>query len=1187
MRIDWLPTQITLLPNSENYLYFNENENLSSSGSAPDNVNNIILGRVVTDSSTVRFIDSSPYIASHTSNLFSDFNRSALGPIYSTGSIVTENVTPYHLNISSGDYYYSENNFKPSGGTDVSFIQYLRDNLTGWTTTGTTEVVNGYDDNSGMISPLPLSSFTKHTLYVVGEGINETYMLVLGQTTYSTLVEAEGADLPTPPNYFDDAVAPIASIFIQQGMSGITEIQDIRPVIGFKAAGVSASAVHANLLGLSADDHTQYLLVNGNRAMGGNLSMGGNAIVSGLTYNGVTIESHASRHKNGGADEIATATPAPSEIPKADSFGKLDGWISDASTTVKGLTRLSQAPASASIPIAVGVNDPRFLRSISGVTNTTPSLVFTNNSGGTTTISNLRMSGVSATTISATTYQNLPTDIRVTGGTYFSGTGITTFTNNTGGTFNVSNYFKPTDDIYVATGTVDHGPNVNDDNRITLARNNAASVIISNLINIVETTKPEIDSLISIGKIIRGKTYKIGQCDSSLYYNGTNRSGDFIYTDIYLMGLEGNKLTESGVGVFYTPKYSSISIFLEDEFYASGSRVIWGGFVWESNRTTAGSSIDAFTLNPHWDIKPPFKGQNEFDGDLYNIRYDDIIYDYPNDRIIYRNEENTNIVSTTTENINYWINEKLFYNPIKAFQWGNVYNSGLGIGNQRVINSYNENINYTGNYQINFNFEDLSYLRNNYVEVGSFQSNFYFKNNSYQINSSLLGNSHQTSIVLTNNSYIDNISFDGGKLGGSHQNTIILDNGCNLTNITLITGCYQSFIKLNNDSYFSDILIDGAGSFQNKLYFDNASYLQTIIFNGEPSYQQDFNFNNASYQSNISFEEGCYQSNFNFDNSSSLTNIQLINSGKYSNQKYFNFDNESLQNDIILTSSPQEYFDFTNYSYQQSIVVNQSQEFLIFDHGSQYGNQGYPQYNITIKNYNRDLSTQIATENGLFFIHNLPAVKTEKFIGKIGNQLIEVDGLTYDGTQFVFTENIYSTSNLTFNQISASTYLGLPLDIRVTGGTYNSGTSTATFTNNTGGTFSVSGFSAGGGGGTFTGGTVSGPTTFTSGLTATTISATTYLNLPATAQSFISVSSDTTLSNDNQTVIVDSTSPITITLPQITSDGRLITIKNINTGIETILPYSGQLIDGDTSVVVARKNVSLDFQSYNNNWYLI
>jgi hypothetical protein len=385
MRIDWGDTQITLLPNSENHLFFNENYILSTSEYIPDNIANIILGRVVTDSTSLRFIDVTPYNASHTSNLLSTFNRNALGPIYSTGSFVTENITPYHLNISSGDYYYSENNFKPSGGTDVNFTQYYRDGGTGWITTGTTEVVNGYDDNSGTISPLPLSSFTKHTLYVVGQGNNEQYMLVLGQTYYNSLVEAEGADLPTPPNYFDDGVTTIANILIQQGMSGITQIQDIRPVIGFKAAGISATAVHGNLLGLNSDDHKQYLLVDGSRAMTNNLSMGGNAIVSALTINGVIVESHASRHKNGGDDEIASVTPSGSAIPKADTFGKLDGWISDSSSSVKGLTRLSVDPLSAATPIAIGVNDPRFLNSITAVTYsyTAGTLTYRNNSGGT------------------------------------------------------------------------------------------------------------------------------------------------------------------------------------------------------------------------------------------------------------------------------------------------------------------------------------------------------------------------------------------------------------------------------------------------------------------------------------------------------------------------------------------------------------------------------------------------------------------------------------------------------------------------------------------------------------------------------------------------------------------------------------------------------------------------------------
>jgi hypothetical protein len=52
--------------------------------------------------------------------------------------------------------------------------------------------------------------------------------------------------------------------------------------------------------------------------------------------------------------------------------------------------------------------------------------------------------------------------------------------------------------------------------------------------------------------------------------------------------------------------------------------------------------------------------------------------------------------------------------------------------------------------------------------------------------------------------------------------------------------------------------------------------------------------------------------------------------------------------------------------------------------------------------------------------------------------------------------NTIFTNGLSANIFSATTYENLPLDINVTGGTYSDGT--AVFTNNTGGTFSVTGF---------------------------------------------------------------------------------------------------------------------------------
>ena len=115
----------------------------------------------------------------------------------------------------------------------------------------------------------------------------------------------------------------------------------------------------------------------------------------------------------------------------------------------------------------------------------------------------------------------------------------------------------------------------------------------------------------------------------------------------------------------------------------------------------------------------------------------------------------------------------------------------------------------------------------------------------------------------------------------------------------------------------------------------------------------------------------------------------------------------------------------------------------------------------------------------------------------------------------------YFTNGLTANTFSATTYLNLPLDIRVTGGTYSAGT--AVFKNNTGGTFSVTGFSVSNAT-QFTGGTVSGATTFTNGLTADTISATTYFNLPPTP--FLPLSGGTVT---GQVILKNNSTPLIIT----------------------------------------------------------
>lgn len=552
---------------------------------------------------------------------------------------------------------------------------------------------------------------------------------------------------------------------------------------------------------------------------------------------------------------------------------------------------------------------------VTGGTYSAGTAVFTNNTGGTFsvtgfttpftggTIAGLTATTISATTISATTYQNLPLDIRVTGatksgtvatftnntggtftltgltdvfvtgGTHSLATGTTTFRNSTGGTFNVSGYFKPSDDIYVTSGNFNNGPSINDNNLI-LNRTDASTVTIQDLVNISNTNKSEIDDLIRDKRIIRGKTYKISNCDSALYLNGFV-NGKPTYTTIYLMGLEDNKLSETGIGIFYTPKYSDFQIFVNENSYNENDRVIWGGFVWECTVGGSYSSVDLFNLDTNgFSIIYPINDSGNSNSDLYNTQYDDIIYDYENDTIIYRNEQDSNIVQTNYSNIQYWVNS-FNYNPIKVFQWGNVYdiNNDRGIGNQRIINSYNENINFNGKYQINIYFDNLSYQRR-LITNGS-------------------GDANQSNFILTNESYIDRVTLHDN----AYQKHIYLNNESNFNAVEIYPNAYQSYITLDNFSYFLDITLE-QGCVQNHLNFNNGSYQQTIVLinDGDIARQEFFNFTNESSQVGVSIQ-GAAQRYFNF-NSGNQNNSYLER-----NQVDINIENGSQTNVYVLQSN--------------------------------------------------------------------------------------------------------------------------------------------------------------------------------------------------------------------------------------------------------------------------------------------
>jgi len=65
------------------------------------------------------------------------------------------------------------------------------------------------------------------------------------------------------------------------------------------------------------------------------------------------------------------------------------------------------------------------------------------------------------------------------------------------------------------------------------------------------------------------------------------------------------------------------------------------------------------------------------------------------------------------------------------------------------------------------------------------------------------------------------------------------------------------------------------------------------------------------------------------------------------------------------------------------------------------------------------------------------------------------------------------------------------------------------------------------------------------------------------------------------------TNPIIITLPSVIGNNNRYTIKNISVGEVTVVPQSGQLIDGNVSVKITDRYTSIDLVGDNQDWIII
>ena len=349
-------------------------------------------------------------------------------------------------------------------------------------------------------------------------------------------------------------------------------------------------------------------------------------------------------------------------------------------------------------------------------------------------------------------------------------------------------------------------------------------------------------------------TYKVLDADSSLYGG----------TEIYLTTNSSGVLNETGVGKFYNPKYdktvSGFFVWSSSNSYILGDSVFWGGLAWANNSgTNSDPSIDILTLSSsEWDLIPYDGPFSEF---YYNIAYDEIKYDWQNDLIIHRNERNSNIVSTSVEDLYWWINN-FGYSPIRVFQWGNTFNldnatgnfllTNKGIGTNRIIESYNENINFTGSYQIGINFTNRSYQTSINFINGSYQSNIDFYR-CWQFDGTF-DNSHQDNIRLKNYDW----NRSGNVITTSESNLTFLENKHLFGNNFNIN---EALSNVNIKGTLNYTLATASGIFNasgEAVYYGTAAIGLTagyLYANIGGTWSEADNINNYSYQLGIALGE--------------------------------------------------------------------------------------------------------------------------------------------------------------------------------------------------------------------------------------------------------------------------------------------------------------------------------------------
>jgi len=799
-----------------------------------------------------------------------------------------------------------------------------------------------------------------------------------------------------------------------------------------------------------------------------------------LTINGTAYDLSADRSWT-----ITSAGFTGGTVAGATNFtgGLTANTISATTVTANNFTGLASLATSATTALNatnVGVtnntttNATYYLGFVSGTSGNQPlqvdsSTLTFNPSTNILTLPNIVATGtITATTISATTYQNLPAEIFVTGGTFSTGTA--TFRNNTGGTFTVTGFGTVTSVAALTLGT--SGTDLSS----TVANGTTTPVITLNVPDasatargVINNTTQTIGGTKTFNSQLNGTVGSFSQsaANTTLYGNnggvggigvsggaGNGLGGYFVnnssgtYPVLKLLGLSNTRLLEGRdtsdnitSAIFSNGNISGTSFIrtggTSAQFLKADGTVDSTAYVPTARTLTINGTAFDLSANRSWTITSgaftggTVAGATNFTGGV-----------------------TANTISATTVTAN---------NFTGLASLATSATTALNATNVGVTNNTTTNATY-------------------YVTFASATSG----NLPLQVDSSTLTfNPSTNTLTVANLSGLASQATSATTALNATNSTKIFTANLPTTDVVV----YPTFVSGYGDN--RDLYVDS-----NTLTYNPSSNILTLVnlvasgtitattisattviannFTGLASLAtsattalNSTNSTNAGITNNTT-TNATYYPTFVSSTSGNLP-LQVDSSTLTFNPATNTLTVANLAGLASLATSATTALNATNANVASRVTV-------IDDTST---NSNFPIVWADSTNTNARLYTDA---DRLWFN---PSTDTLRTTSGVFTSSVDTSTLT---ASVLITGPTVSATTVKGVTISATTYLNLPTDVRVTGGTYSSGT--ATFTNNTGGTFNVTGFSTGGGG-TFTGGTVTGPTVFTAGLTANTISATT------------------------------------------------------------------------------------------------